>query len=239
MAVARPDKISDRVAREILDEIMRTKMRPGDHLPPESAMQSNYGVSRGSLREALRILEVHGVIRVKSGPGGGPIVAAANAYDFGRSAALYFNFHGGTMKDLMAARRIIEPLLARMAAESITTEGASRLREYLDHGWESQPIDHRDLTSPDFHVIVSNLAGNVIMGMFCESLASIQNERLSRLLPAFEIERASEIHRRIGQVIIDGDGDSAERLMFAHLQAVEDQMELLAPGSAEAPIGWW
>ena len=67
----RNEKIAESVARQILRDIQLQGLAPGSMLPPESAMLERFDIGRGSLREALRILEVNGLITIKTGPGGG------------------------------------------------------------------------------------------------------------------------------------------------------------------------
>src|SRR6476661_11165886 len=86
----RAEKVAARVARLIVRDIVERDREPGDALEPESLMLERFGVSRASLREALRILETHGLITIKPGPGGGPSVGAVSSRDFGRMATLFF-----------------------------------------------------------------------------------------------------------------------------------------------------
>jgi len=74
--VARGMKTSERIAATIVADIAAQGLVPGDRLPNEAAMIERFQLGRGSVREALRILEVHGIIQLRSGPGGGPVVAA-------------------------------------------------------------------------------------------------------------------------------------------------------------------
>jgi len=72
----RTEKVAESIARQIMQDIRRQKLEPGSMLPAESAMLERFGVGRGSLREALRILEINGLVVLKPGPKGGPVVAA-------------------------------------------------------------------------------------------------------------------------------------------------------------------
>ena len=94
----RSAKVSELLARDILSDIEERSLRPGAKLLPETAMLRRYGVGRASLREALRILEIYGIIKIKPGPGGGPVVDSVDSADFGRASSFYLNVlgrHGG------------------------------------------------------------------------------------------------------------------------------------------------
>ncbi|MDF2434518.1 MAG: GntR family transcriptional regulator, transcriptional repressor for pyruvate dehydrogenase complex, partial [Mucilaginibacter sp.] len=113
----RGEKIASRVARLIVADIVESGREPGDALAPESLMVERFGVSRASLREALRILETQGLISIKPGPGGGTSVAPVSSSDFGRMATLFFQVMHVKLGDVVEARLVIEPVMARMAAE--------------------------------------------------------------------------------------------------------------------------
>jgi len=82
--IPRSGKISETIARDILDDIVVRQLPPGTMLASEAVMLDRYGVGRASLREALRILEIHGLIKIKPGPRGGPVVAEVTSSDLGR-----------------------------------------------------------------------------------------------------------------------------------------------------------
>ncbi|MCY4632208.1 MAG: GntR family transcriptional regulator, partial [bacterium] len=81
----RPTKVATSVAREILHDIVDRGLAPGAKLPPEIEMAESLGVARASLGGGLRILEVHGLITIKPGPGGGPVVAPISSDDLGQT----------------------------------------------------------------------------------------------------------------------------------------------------------
>ena len=110
----------------------------GARLPLEADMATQYDVSRSSLREALRILEVQGLIRLKPGPGGGPVVGVVEAANLARTASLYFHLAGASYRDLVDTQALLEPLCA--VAASPNTERRERMTPYL----VPAPIDDLD-----------------------------------------------------------------------------------------------
>ena len=109
-------KASESVARDIVDDIVVRRLREGDGLPPESAMLQQYGVSRETLREGLRLLEVQGLISIRRGPGGGPIVGAVDPANLGRTSTLYYHLAGATYAELFEAWVVCERIIAELAA---------------------------------------------------------------------------------------------------------------------------
>ena len=103
-------KISQIVAAEIVRFVVDEQLREGDRLPTEAEMLEEFGVGRGSLREALRLLEAYGLISIRQGQNGGPVVATLRAEDVSRMLSFYFHLVGATYAELIEARLIIEPV---------------------------------------------------------------------------------------------------------------------------------
>ena len=110
-------KVAEALAQEIVHDIVKRKLPPGTLLPSEAQMIEDYGVGRGSLREALRILEVHGLITMKPGRNGGPMVIEVRTRDYGRMSTLFYHLGGVTFQELLEARLVMEATMARLAAE--------------------------------------------------------------------------------------------------------------------------
>jgi GntR family transcriptional regulator, transcriptional repressor for pyruvate dehydrogenase complex len=214
----RTGKVGQSVAKDILASITEGGLGPGSQLPTEAQMMDQYGVGRGTLREALRILEVNGLIHIKPGPGGGPIVQDATTHDFGRMATLFFNARGLTMGELIEARLVMEPVTARMAAERQDPDGIAALREIVfDQGADDRTYR---AVSRDFHTLVMEMSGNGVISIFAQALLEVFQERVSgSFFPAGKKRRqVVATHEAIAQAIIDGDGDTAQRLMFEHME---------------------
>src|SRR4051794_1844056 len=93
-------KLSTLLADSITETILKNGMQPGDRLPPEREMREQFGVGRGTLREALRVLEAEGLIIVRAGPHGGPVVTKPDAERLARMLILLLIGWGATLQDV-------------------------------------------------------------------------------------------------------------------------------------------
>jgi GntR family transcriptional repressor for pyruvate dehydrogenase complex len=239
---ARGEKTAERVARSILETIAADSLKPGDSLPTEVEMLREKGVGRATLREALRILEVNGLIMIRPGPGGGPIVTASSARDFGRVATMHFQRAGLTFKDLLDARLTLEPLLARMAAERTDRKGFSALADARQQGQETDPDDHKAYAAVTrhFHRVLSQASGNPLLDFLTNTLADVYFDRFGLNLYESPDDRRKvlAIHEAIAAAVIAGDGDVAERLTREHMQAFAASGETRMPGLMREIINW-
>src|ERR1700736_6208529 len=119
LGMERAEKIPEILARHILKEITQKGLAAGDRLPSEAEMLAQFGAGRASLREALRILEIHGIIRIKPGPHGGPRVTDLTPSDFGQTMTVYLQRSGATLQAIIEARLVIEPMMVRLAAQRL------------------------------------------------------------------------------------------------------------------------
>lgn len=223
LGMDRPEKIPEMLARRILREISQRKMAPGDRLPPEAEMLAEFGAGRASLREALRILEIHGVIRIKPGPHGGPRVTGVSRSDYGHTTTIYLQRTGATFRDLLEARLLTEPAMVRLAAERLTDETAERIRATAAWGWEALDSAPEDwsLATEEFHAVVAGASGNRVLDLQASSLISIERKHVG---PIFtdrkDRERTLRVHDKIAEAILGGDADQAEELARKHVKAV-------------------
>jgi DNA-binding FadR family transcriptional regulator len=235
----RVDKLSERLARSILSDIVEGKLPVGATLPSEMAMMESHGVGRNSLREALRILEIHGLVKIKPGPRGGPVVASVSSSDLARSASFYFNAIGATFGDLLRARLVIEPMMARLAALNINLDSAEVLSTALAHHEEADSDAERWLpASASFHRVVNGLSGNPVLDLVCGALMDVYLERVPASYPTAESDDVRRAHRLIVKAIIAGDGDLAESRMRRHIERQVTMLKRLQPELLQEPIDW-
>ncbi len=239
----RTEKLSEVLAREIVRDLR--DIEPGTMLPAESVMLEKYGVGRASLREALRLLEVQGLIVIRPGPGGGPMAAQADSVHYGRTSSLYFHMLGATYHDVVAARAVIEPALARLVAEQQDPEHLAKLEAFLagqeldraesgtDEDYERYVAD-----SSGFHAMLAGLAGNPVLSLSAHSLQDVLLDRVYGLFPPEERRRVEEVHAKIAKAIIKGDANGVERMMRVHMLEYVQYAEERHPGMMDETVDW-
>jgi DNA-binding FadR family transcriptional regulator len=237
----RTEKVSESLARQIVSDLARNGVEPGTHLPAEATMLSEYRVSRGSLREALRILEVQGLISIKPGPGGGPVVAKLTSRDFGRMSTMYFEMSGATFGELVEARLVMEPVIARLAAARRSPEAAEQLTTVLDEANHATLDDDPSYmrASMRFHQVVAGISGNRVLDLFGLSLEDIYTARVAGIVyPPLAREKVLHDHGSITKAILRGDQTKAERLMREHMLEFKQYVTERYPGLLDEVITW-
>lgn len=237
----RTEKIAERVAREILRDIKFDELRPGAGLPPESVMLERFDIGRGSLREALRILEVNGLVTIKTGPGGGPIVAGHDPRNFGQMTTLHLQSIGATYRELLDARVEYEALLARRAAEQTDTAPALTVRAAMDSSVDPSGTDDSTYVrvTSGFHASVCDAGGNSVISLAAKSIQSIWAQHVTSVLfaPADRDEVHSQ-HEGITRAIEKHDAKRAERLMREHMHHYQQYCETRYPARMDDVVDW-
>ncbi|MGY2084745.1 FadR/GntR family transcriptional regulator [Blastococcus sp. SYSU DS0539] len=216
-------KLAARVARRIETEVVRRGWPVGESLGSEPDLRARYGVSRSVLREAVRLVEHHQVARMRRGPNGGLFVVAPDAGPAARALVIYLEYAGTSVADLMQARRLLEPLAARLAAERLTEDGIALLRRTVD----AETVDEVPLEAAveQLHLVLGELSANPVLQLFVDVLIRL-TERFSEPSGATERayrrarEAALRFHAEIADAVIAGDGGRAEARLGEYLDGV-------------------
>lgn len=168
---ARRGKAAIVLAQAIAREIHRRGLGAGDKLLGEQKMVDRYGVARGSLREALRYLELQGVLRIKSGPGGGPVIQVPDGRHFASTLALMLQFVGARFRAIVETRWVVEPGIAALAAERASATDIAALRDCLAAMREAL-ADPRRFAEENrrFHDLLAYASGNPLFRFLVPAL---------------------------------------------------------------------
>lgn len=227
------------LARQIVRDIADRQLPPGSPLEPEGAMVERYQISRASLREALRILETQGLIVIKPGPGGGPLVSAVDSRDFGRMSTLFYQVLGVRFREVVEARLIIEPVMAKLAAEHDDAEAKQRLGEIAREGWETRTNGEWLVASDAFHGQIIGMSGNTLLGLVARSLKNIYTDRVAGLsFPDSDRDKVRKTHDALAKAIMAGDANKSRRLMEAHMREYAEKVAERNPTLMDEIVDW-
>jgi DNA-binding FadR family transcriptional regulator len=220
----RVPKTSELVAASIRRRIVRGELREGDSLASESALMSQFGISRPTLREAFRILESEQLISVRRGVRGGARVHAPDAGVAARYVSLILQFRGVTIADVYEARTVLEaPAAARLAARHDHAAMARRLRRFLDASGDPEDIGRAVEIHAAFQRLVVELAGNQTVILISSMLESLYEAATRQYLREHETaltqqkrRRADRANQRLIELVRAGDAPGAEALWARH-----------------------
>jgi GntR family transcriptional regulator, transcriptional repressor for pyruvate dehydrogenase complex len=175
----KPSRIFQDVVEQIQNAIISEDLKPGDVLPSEMKMKDMFETSRGTIREALRVLEQKGFIQIKTGVGGGAIVKRVGAEKIAESLNLWVQCQKASLDDLAEFREHVEGSVAALAAERATEKDVQYLKQLLDEvrslqGKESTDWDDFDKIDVQIHMAIAEIARNplfkVILRMVHEEI---------------------------------------------------------------------
>lgn len=224
-------KTSELISLEIVRDIVSQKLRAGDRLPLESEMIQHYRVSRSSLREALRLLEVQGLIAIRPGPGAGTVVGTVLPGNLARTLMLYFHMSHATYDELLDTWTLTEPLLAEQAAKNPDRERVRvELEPYLIEGHACHGPMREINAGLAFHDVVADLAGNRVLTLLMNVIGFMVAEHVLTTANREELEdEILDDHSAIAKAIIAGDAKKSRKLMEVHVRHVVDAFRTLWP----------
>lgn len=236
----KPKKTALLVAYRIVDQIARQDLRPGTPLATERDMLAEFAVARGTLREALRFLEMQGVITIKTGPGGGPVVAMPDSRHLASLIGLLLQFRGAQFRTVLDARLSLEPVLAAKASENAAPEQLEALaasidamREHLDDS--TFFLDENE----NFHELIAAASGNEVFSLLISSLAWITDgTALGVEYRRSQREHVLNEHQRIYDAIKAGNADRAASAMRAHVSDFANYLDKKYPAVMDTPLTW-
>jgi GntR family transcriptional repressor for pyruvate dehydrogenase complex len=208
------------VVRQIKDAIHTGRLRPGDGLPSERELTERLGVSRVTVRDALRTLEATGLVQIRVGARGGAFVTAPDPEFVGEGLTNMLLLSSRSPEDVTEARMIFELGAIPLACERRTDDDLAALEDICARAeaeLEAGEFDPR--LSAEFHIRLASASHNTAVELIVNAL---QGPLLMSLVRAKDVapgmgRQGAEEHRELIEVIRARDGDKAEDLMRRHL----------------------
>jgi GntR family transcriptional regulator, transcriptional repressor for pyruvate dehydrogenase complex len=223
---------SEQVAIQIQHYIQEEGLRPGDFLGREEDLAAEFGVSRPTLREALKLLASGNLIRASKGPGGGIFVAHTADEGMGRSLsdaiAMMLETGAVTLEELLDARLLLEVPLAGLAAYQADEQNLTRLREAVRDGASAADPQALATVDSEIHQAVAAAAGNRMLQALTGWVFEVVQPSVNDALHGAIVQSAIvEQHEALLAAIEKGDAPRAERAMKDHLLYLRDVLRMV------------
>jgi len=226
---------SQQVAVQIQHHIQDERLGPGDFLGREEDLAASFGVSRPTLREALKLLASGNLIRASKGPGGGIFVAHTAEEGMGRSLsdaiAMMLETGSVSLEELLDARLLLEVPLAGRAAYQPDEENLTALREAVEAATAAAEAGDPDALAAmdaEFHRAIAAAAGNRMLQGLTGWIFEVVQPLLNRAIEGAVVQSAVvEQHQALLAAIQKGDAPRAERAMKDHLLYLRDVLRMV------------
>lgn len=220
-------KLHKQVFEQIQGLILSGRIKPGERLPSERDLSEMLQVSRNSIREALRSLEVLGIVECRHG--GGNYIKLDIGSGILEPLSIMFQLHGGGLADILDVRRTLESEAAALAARRIAPERAKELLSIVERlKGEKGELECVRLDK-EFHLKIAEASGNALILSFLNAISSILERSIKdgrraimRSLRDHGVLVAS--HEALCKAIAKGDPDAARRAVDRHFKMIVDNL---------------
>ncbi|MFD7923703.1 FadR/GntR family transcriptional regulator [Streptomyces sp. NPDC059740] len=214
--------VTDEAIEKIKGMIVSGALRPGDRLPKESELAAELGLSRNSLREAVRALSLIRILDVRQGDG--TYVTSLDPQLLLEAMSFVVDFHrDDTVLEFLAVRRILEPAATAMAASRVTAAQVDALQRQLDALGPDPSVEALVAGDLHFHRNIVAAAGNSVLASLLDGLSGpTTRARVWRGLTQKDaVARTLTEHRAILGALRDGDAEAARSWATVHIASVE------------------
>lgn len=221
------------ISEQIKDMIIERQLRPGDRLPAERELMERFRASKGSIREALSALRSQGLIRTRTGPGGGVFLSEIAPQRAMALLSNYFLFRTPTITDIYAVRCQLEPEIAASVAGHLSEADFTRLERTM-RLYDAPPVTAEEeyaqrMAELDFHSVLAELCPNPVLGLYCGFLQTLLREMVvcRRIYDAPHPElRDTALHYqiRLMRALRAEDAETARAIMAEHMDAAQAYM---------------
>jgi GntR family transcriptional regulator, transcriptional repressor for pyruvate dehydrogenase complex len=227
-AAARAPRVYEQIVAHIERTIYEGRLRQGQKLPPERQLARDLKASRVAVREALRTLELRGLVEVRQGSTGGYFVREVDDRPLVRDFGTLFRLGRVSRAQLIEARRLIDPEVAFMAAQRATETQIKDLLAVVDHrdaetaaGGDGRRFDL------EFHRRLADAARNPVHAVISHALMALEGEVVAPQVTLSEAASAeiNAAHRRIIEAVAARKAGEARAIMAAHIEEVQAYLD--------------
>ncbi len=229
---AKQSRIFQDVVDQIQGAILDGQIKPGDKLPAERELGEMLGTSRGTLREALRVLEQKGLIEIRLGVGGGAIVKDPSGKQITESLAMLIRSQKVSLRHLAEFREDVEGTVAGMASERATNEDIRHLQELISAAkacWEAGATQWPEFVRVDekIHMFMARIAGNPVYEFILKTVHDNIHIYYDRFLPCGtnELNENYEDLRNLVSAVVDRKPEQAIEAAREHVRRFNRYME--------------
>jgi DNA-binding FadR family transcriptional regulator len=234
-AAARRPKLTNIIADDLLRWIEQDQLRPGDRLPNEKTLIEHYGCSKGTVREALRALEVQGLVKMQTGPNGGAVIQPVSIDAATRQLRTYLHFQSLEFEQVYELRHSLEVTLALSVVGRLDESQLARLDRNIDECTTAMARDDRAAVRNAelaFHDILCDNSANPLLAFMCRFLNGLLRDLVEYRSNRLEEHNAFghsniESHRRLVAAFRKSDRAAVGRIMAEHMDEAESFMSRL------------
>lgn len=210
--------LSSQIVAQIREALFAGDLKTGDVLGSEGELARRFGVSRMSVRDALRSLEAMGIVDIRMGAKGGAMIAAGSGDRFADALAIQLKLIGVTREDILQARAGIESMTIALATMHATPEDRNRIRQVLAEAHECLDDPERSAwLGEEFHLAIAKATRNEVL------IAQLRAMREVLMPPAQwpdheQARRMLDVHTELFRLIESGDAAAARDAMVDHVR---------------------
>ena len=227
---AKQNRVFQDVVEQIQDAIINGKLEPGAKLPPERELKDMFNTSRGTLREALRVLEQKGLIEIKLGVSGGAIVKHIDAEPIVESLALLIRSGGVSLEHLAEFRIKIEGSIVELAALQATKKDITELETLFNQAkvyYENKDWENFLKTDEKMHTYIGTMTRNPVFQFVQKSIHDNIHRYYAEYLPMNKkrsLENLTDFEKIIDAMKVN-DAKTASTIIMDHVKRFSDKMQ--------------
>jgi len=213
-------RLYESVMEQIMNLLKNKELKPGDQLPSERELAEKFSISRGSLREAFRVLESRGLI--KSKPGGGRFIRELKKDTIINAENIILSLEKSSILELLEAREMFEVKIAEVAAQRAIPEDIELIKKSLSNAKKEEKLDDKEMKrDTEFHIAVARASHNfVFINILKLHLDLLRETRGKTWQISGRKKEQQQEHQNIFKAIKEHNSKKASEAMLKHLIGV-------------------